>query len=117
LGREGSQGHKPDKPDGAFSSAWEQEHGLFSHARGKRFVWLVRLQQLLMGRPDEKCKSDANHSSGKTSGFSYPQELFDRMKLLVAAGEVALTEPRGRLRKTIMSVARNIAIGVQGGTT
>ena len=48
LGREGSQGHKPDKPDGVFSSAWEQEHGLFSHARGERFVWLVRLQHLFM---------------------------------------------------------------------
>jgi hypothetical protein len=48
-----SQGQKPDKPDKLFSSAYSKENGLFSHARGERFVRLVRLQQLFMGRPAE----------------------------------------------------------------
>jgi hypothetical protein len=51
LVRRVSHRHKPDKPDKLFSSAYNGENGLFSHARGERFVRLVRLQQLFMGRP------------------------------------------------------------------
>jgi hypothetical protein len=61
FGQEVSQGHKPDKPDKLFSSACNGENGLFSHARGERFVRLVRLQQLLMGCPDENRGRVSNH--------------------------------------------------------
>jgi hypothetical protein len=56
-----SQGHKPDKPDKVFSSAYNKENGLFSHARVERFVRFVRLQQLFMGCPAEERRADSNY--------------------------------------------------------